>query len=117
MSKLAELNEKGQSIWFDFIRRSIITSGYLKNIVDQGVTGVTSNPAIFEKAIAGSSDYDDNLKQLIKSDKSVEEIYETLAFEDITMASDVLRPVYDSTNAIDGYVSLEVPSPTSLATW
>ena len=108
MSKLAELNEKGQSIWFDFIRRSIITSGELKNLIDQGVTGVTSNPAIFEKAIAGSSDYDENLKQIIKSDKSVEEIYEALAFEDITMASDVLRPVYDSTNAIDGYVSLEV---------
>ena len=108
MSKLAELNEKGQSIWFDFIRRSIITSGELKNLVDQGVKGVTSNPAIFEKAIAGSSDYDENLKQLIKSDKTVEEIYEALAFEDITMATDVLRPVYDSTNAIDGYVSLEV---------
>jgi transaldolase len=108
MSKLAELNEKGQSIWFDFIRRSIITSGELKNLVDQGVKGVTSNPAIFEKAIAGSSDYDENLKQLIKSDKAVEEIYEALAFEDITMATDVLRPVYDSTNAIDGYVSLEV---------
>jgi len=108
MSKLAELNEKGQSIWFDFIRRSIITSGELKNLVDRGVRGVTSNPAIFEKAIAGSSDYDENLKQLIKTDKSVEQIYEALAFEDITMATEVLRPVYDSTDAIDGYVSLEV---------
>ena len=108
MSKLAELKEKGQSIWFDFIRRSIITSGELKNLVDQGIKGVTSNPAIFEKAIAGSSDYDENLKRLIKTDKSVEQIYEALAFEDITMATDVLRPVYDSTEAIDGYVSLEV---------
>jgi transaldolase len=108
MSKLAELNKKGQSIWFDFIRRSIITSGELKNLVDQGVRGVTSNPAIFEKAIAGSSDYDENLKQLVKSDKSIEQIYEALAFEDITMATDVLRPVYDSTDAFDGYVSLEV---------
>ena len=108
MSKLAELNEKGQSIWFDFIRRSIITSGELKDLVNQGVKGVTSNPAIFEKAIAGSSDYDENIKQLIQTDKSVEQIYEALAFEDITMATDVLRPVYDSTDAIDGYVSLEV---------
>ena len=108
MSKLAELNEKGQSIWFDFIRRSIITSGELKNLVDQGIKGVTSNPAIFEKAIAGSSDYDDNLKQLIKTDKSVEQIYEALAFEDITMATEVLKPVYDSTKGFDGYVSLEV---------
>jgi transaldolase len=108
MSKIAELNKMGQSIWFDFIRRSIITSGELKNLVDQGVKGVTSNPAIFEKAIAGSSDYDKNLKQLIKTDKSVEQIYEALAFEDITMATDVLRPVYESTDAKDGYVSLEV---------
>jgi transaldolase len=108
MSKLAELNEKGQSIWFDFIRRSIITSGELERLVDQGVKGVTSNPAIFEKAIAGSSDYDENLKQLIKTDKTIEQIYETLAFEDITMATDVLRTVYDATDAIDGYVSLEV---------
>ena len=100
MSKMAELNEIGQSIWFDFIRRSIITSGELKNLVDQGVKGVTSNPAIFEKAIAGSSDYDEDLKQLIKTDKSVEQIYEALAFEDITMATDVLRPVYDSTACI-----------------
>ena len=108
MSKLAELNEKGQSVWFDFIRRSIITSGELKNLVDQGIKGVTSNPAIFEKAIAGSSDYDENLKQLIKSDKSVEQIYEALAFEDITMAADELRPVYDLTDTLDGYVSFEV---------
>jgi transaldolase len=108
MSKMAELNEIGQSIWFDFIRRSIITSGELKNLVDQGVKGVTSNPAIFEKAITGSSDYDENIKQLIKTGQSVEQIYEALAFEDITMAADVLRPVYDSTDAVDGYVSLEV---------
>jgi transaldolase len=108
MSKMAELNEMGQSIWFDFIRRSIITSGELKKLVDQGVKGVTSNPAIFEKAIAGSSDYDEALKQLIKTDKSVEQIYEALAFEDITLATDVLRTVYDATDAFDGYVSLEV---------
>jgi len=108
MSKLDELNDLGQSIWFDFIRRSTITGGELENIVNQGVRGVTSNPAIFEKAIAGSSDYDEDLKQLIKTDKSVEQIYEALAFEDITMASEILRPVYDSTDALDGYVSLEV---------
>ena len=108
MSKIAELNNMGQSIWFDFIRRSIITSGELESLVDKGLTGVTSNPAIFEKAIAGSSDYDDDLKQLIKSDKSVEQIYEALAFEDITMATDVLRPVYESSGGKDGYVSLEV---------
>lgn len=98
----------GQSVWFDYIRRSLITSGELKELVDQGVKGVTSNPAIFEKAIAGSSDYDEDLKQLIKTDKSVDQIYEALAFEDITLATDVLKPVYESTNGKDGYVSLEV---------
>jgi transaldolase len=108
MAKIAQLSNLGQSIWFDFIRRSIITSGELKSLVEKGLTGVTSNPAIFEKAIAGSSDYDEDLKQLIKSEKSVEEIYEALAFEDITMATDVLRPVYESTDGKDGYVSLEV---------
>ncbi len=108
MSKIAELNKIGQSIWFDFIRRSIITSGELKTLVEKGITGVTSNPAIFEKAIAGSSDYDADIQKLIKTGKSVEEIYEALAFEDITLAADVLRPVYESTNGKDGYVSLEV---------
>jgi transaldolase len=108
MSKVAELKKIGQSIWFDFIRRSIITSGELDALVDKGLTGVTSNPAIFEKAIAGSSDYDADIKQIIKTDRSVEEIYEALAFTDITLATDVLKPVYESTNGKDGYVSLEV---------
>lgn len=108
MTKLNKLYEMGQSVWFDYIRRSLITSGELKDLVDQGVKGVTSNPAIFEKAIAGSSDYDEDLKQLIKTDKSVDQIYEALAFEDITLATDVLKPVYESTNGKDGYVSLEV---------
>ena len=108
MDKIAELNKLGQSIWFDFIRRSIITSGELKSLIEKGLTGVTSNPAIFEKAIAGSSDYDEDIKRLIKTEKSVEEIYEALAIEDITMAADVLRPVYESTGGKDGYVSLEV---------
>jgi transaldolase len=108
MSKIAELKKIGQSVWFDFIRRSIITSGELSALVDNGLTGVTSNPAIFEKAIAGSSDYDEDIKQIIKTDKSVEEIYEALAFTDITLATDVLKPVYESSNGKDGYVSLEV---------
>jgi len=108
MSKLAELEKLGQSVWFDFIRRSLITSGELQKLIDQGVKGITSNPAIFEKAIAGSSDYDDDIKQLARSDKSVDEIYESLAFEDIGRAADLLRPCYDTTGGVDGYVSLEV---------
>jgi transaldolase len=108
MPELAELARIGQSIWFDFIRRSLITSGGLQGLVDRGVRGVTSNPAIFAKAIAGSEDYDDHMQQLIKADKSVEAIYEHLAMKDIQMAADVLAPVYEATDGGDGFVSLEV---------
>jgi transaldolase len=108
MSKLAELEKLGQSVWFDFIRRSLITSGELADLIEKGVRGITSNPAIFEKAIAGSNDYDADIKKLGQSDKSVDEIYEALAFEDIGMAADLLRKIYDSSGGIDGYVSLEV---------
>lgn len=108
MGKLNELASQGQSVWYDYIRRSLITSGELKALVDQGVRGVTSNPAIFEKAIAGSQDYDTAIKVLIAEGTSVEGIYESLAITDIQMAADVLYPVYDDTLGYDGYVSLEV---------
>ena len=111
MTKLHELAQLGQAIWFDYIQRSIISSGDLQELVDQGVRGVTSNPSIFEKAIAGSSDYDQDIVPLVKAGKSVVEIYETLAMEDIRNAADVLRPLYDKTAGFDGYVSLEV-NPT-----
>ena len=111
MSKLDELAELGQAIWVDYIRRTFITSGELQRLAEQGVRGVTSNPSIFEKAIAGSDDYDETLSELAAQDKSVAEIYEALAFEDIRAAADTLRPVYDETGGADGYVSLEV-SPT-----
>ena len=108
MSKLNELAELGQGIWVDYIRRAFITSGELQRLVEQGVQGVTSNPSIFEKAIAGSDDYDEVLSELVVQDKSVVEVYEALAFEDIRAAAVTLRPVYDETNGADGYVSLEV---------
>ncbi len=108
MTKLHELAEIGQAIWLDYIRRSLITGGGLQDWVDKGVRGVTSNPAIFEKAIAGSDDYDAALRELKGQDLSAEEVYEALALEDIRMAADVLRPVYDETDGADGFVSLEV---------
>ena len=108
MAKLVELEKLGQSVWFDFIRRSLITSGELQALIDKGVRGITSNPAIFEKAIAGSNDYDEAIKELIKTGKSIDEIYESLAIEDISMAADLLKNIYDSSNGLDGYVSLEV---------
>ena len=108
MTKMQKLAELGQAIWFDYISRSLIESGKLKKLVDDGLRGVTSNPSIFEKAIAGSSDYDVDLGKLVKEGKSVDEVYEALAFRDITNAANVLQPVHDATNGADGYVSLEV---------
>ena len=108
MTKLHQLADLGQAIWFDYIRRSFITSGDLQALIDEGLRGVTSNPTIFEKAIAGSTDYDDALHRLVEEGKTVEEIYEELALDDIRQAADLLHPVYDETDGADGYVSLEV---------
>ena len=108
MPELSELEKFGQSVWFDFIRRSLITSGELADLVAQGVRGVTSNPAIFEKAIAGTPDYDPEIQTMSAQGKSVAEIYEALAIRDIQLACDTLLPVYRSSQAEDGYVSLEV---------
>jgi len=108
MTKLNELAELGQAIWLDYIRRSFITSGDLQALIGKGLRGVTSNPTIFEKAIAGSVDYDEDLQKLVAEGRSVTEIYEALALDDIARAADLLRPVYDATAGADGYVSLEV---------
>jgi hypothetical protein len=107
-TKLHQLAELGQAIWLDYIRRSFITAGKLQAWVDKGLRGVTSNPSIFEKAIAGSTDYDNDLHRLVDEGKTEEEIYEALAIDDIQRAADVLRPVYDETEGADGFVSLEV---------
>src|SRR5437867_8118816 len=107
---LFELSEAGTSVWLDYIRRSLITSGELQRMIEEeAVVGMTSNPTIFEKAIGGSSDYDQALRDLIDGDnKSDEEIMLGLIVEDIQMAADVLKPVYDRTKHKDGYVSIEV---------
>jgi transaldolase/glucose-6-phosphate isomerase len=106
---LLQLKQLGQSVWLDSIRRSHITSGELKKLIDDdGISGETSNPNIFEKAIAGSDDYDDDVRALIAAGKSALEIYETLAIKDVQMACDVFRAVYDATDGADGFVSLEV---------
>lgn len=108
MNKFQQLRRLGQSLWLDFIRRSYITSGELERLVAQGLAGVTSNPSIFEKAIAGSQDYDETLATLARQGKSTMEIYEALALEDIRLAAKVLLPLYEQSQALDGYVSLEV---------
>jgi transaldolase len=106
---LRELEALGQSIWIDFIRRETTISGELKRLIEQdGVSGVTSNPSIFEKAIAESQDYDDAIRTLKTEGKTSEQIYQSLTVEDIRMVADLLRPTYDRTEGRDGFVSLEV---------
>ena len=105
---LIELTRLGQSVWHDNIERKLITSGGLKRLIDEdGLSGVTSNPAIFEKAIAGSDLYADQLRDTAEAGKNAQEIYEALAIQDIQMAADVLASVYDKTGGTDGFVSLE----------
>ncbi|MFM2312380.1 MAG: hypothetical protein RLZZ04_1656 [Cyanobacteriota bacterium] len=100
----------GQSIWMDNLSRDLIESGELKqSIADKGIRGITSNPAIFEKAIAGNKIYDQAITSGIQAQKSVQEIYEDLIFTDIRNACDTLMPVYEASNGLDGYVSIEVP--------
>ena len=103
-------SEYGQSIWMDNLSRDLLESGELaKLIATRGVLGITSNPAIFEKAIVGNAIYDTEIKAGIQANKSLNEIYESLIFSDIRQACDILLPVYKQTNGIDGYVSIEVP--------
>jgi len=111
MNPLRQLQDHGQSIWLDYIRRTLISSGELKKLIDEdGLRGMTSNPTIFEKSINGTSDYDESFRTILGETEAreVKDIYETLAIEDIQMATDALRGVYDSTGGADGYVSLEV---------
>jgi transaldolase len=108
MTKLTELKRFGQSVWYDNIRRALIDSGGLQALLDDGVMGITSNPSIFEKAISENSDYDEAIGVMTGLDMSTELIYEILAFEDIQRTADLLRPIYERTGGIDGYVSLEV---------
>lgn len=103
-----EVQRLGQAIWYDNVRRDLLVSGELADLIDQGVTGVTSNPTIFEKAVAGSTDYDDDLSFLDSTDISNERAYEFLALQDIQDVADLLYPVYKRTAGADGYVSLEV---------
>ncbi len=108
MAPLIELQKFGQSLWYDNISRDLLNSGVIKKLIDEGVTGMTSNPAIFEKAITSSTVYDDQLRTLAQQGKTPQEIFEAMAIDDIRAAAGLLRPVYDRTNGMDGYVSLEV---------
>ena len=109
MNPLKALYGYGQSVWLDYIRRSLIASGELQKLIDEdGLRGVTSNPAIFEKAITGSNDYTQALKSLEAQNLDAKATYEALAIRDIQDAADILRPLYRASERRDGYVSLEV---------
>ena len=110
MNRLRALHEAGQSIWLDFLRRSLITDGGLARLIrEDGVTGVTSNPTIFAKAMVGSNDYDDAIARIAGRGKaSPLEVFYDLALDDIRMAADLFAPVYEQTAGADGYVSFEL---------
>jgi transaldolase len=106
---LKRLEMLGQSIWLDYIRQDLITSGRLRRLIEEdGLRGITSNPAIFQKAIVESQEYHDDIRSLALKGKNAEEIYEAVSQKDVQRAADELRPVYDETDGRDGYVSLEV---------
>ena len=107
-TSIHEAFDMGQSIWLDYISRDLIASGGLQAWIDKGVVGVTTNPSIFENAIAKTSDYDAEISSMAKAGKTSAEIYEALTLGEVGAAADILRPVYDKTNGKDGYVSLEV---------
>jgi transaldolase len=108
MNPLQKLAALGQSPWLDFISRRSIRGGQIASLVDQGILGVTSNPAIFEHAINGSADYDEDIQKLAAQGLSPFEIYDRISIQDVGEAADLLRAVYDRTGGVDGYVSLEV---------
>jgi transaldolase/glucose-6-phosphate isomerase len=102
------LLDLGQSVWLDYLRRGMLRSGELQGLIDDGLRGMTSNPTIFEHAISGSSDYDEELLALATSPVSDREVFERIAVEDVRQAADLFRPVYDASAGADGFVSLEV---------
>src|SRR5947209_685535 len=107
--RLAKLTSAGVSVWLDQIRRSLITGGELQRLVEEeSLRGVTANPSIFEKAILGSDDYDEELEQLSREDLESQEVYDRIAQRDVQLACDVLAPVYRESHGQDGFVSLAV---------
>jgi len=109
MNNVKNIHEHSQSIWLDFFDRELMNNGKLQKLIDEdGLCGITSNPSIFEKAIKGSSDYDEDIKKLSEENKSNEEIFFGFATEDIRRAADILKPVFDEAKGTDGFVSIEV---------
>src|ERR1051325_9780386 len=109
MKPTQALHDLGQSLWLDNVTRELLTSGTLQRYIDElSVTGLTSNPTIFDHAIKNSTAYDDAIRKKLAEGKTTEELFFALALEDLTQAADLFRPIYERTNGVDGWVSLEV---------
>lgn len=108
MASLQDMYTLGQSPWIDYIDRELMTTDKIKQVLVDGVVGLTSNPTIWQKAFAAGAEYDSDIKAGVQAGKDTAQIYESIAISDITRAAEALRPVYDRTNGIDGFVSLEV---------
>ena len=118
MNTIQKTHTLGQSIWLDYIHRELITSGQLKRLIDQGLSGMTSNPTIFHKAITKGTDYDDAIRAFLKSKPKADTraLYDHLVIHDIQLAADTFRPIFEATNGMDGLVSLEPPAQLSYDT-
>src|SRR5574338_1340514 len=109
MNNLKKVHDLGQSIWLDFFNREIMDNGMLQNLIDEdSLSGITSNPSIFESAVLSRPDYDDDIKKFSGEQKSNEDIFFEFAISDIKRAADILKPVYEKANGRDGLVSMEV---------
>ncbi|UOF90421.1 transaldolase [Fodinisporobacter ferrooxydans] len=114
MNPIQQLNQFGQSVWYDNVQRDLIDSGEMQKLIELGVTGVTSNPTILERAITSSTAYDKDILRAVNDGKTLNDIYDSLVFDDIQRVADLLLPVYQNSFGADGYVSIEVP-PTLAA--
>src|SRR5579872_2874325 len=109
MNAPQSLHDKGQSLWLDNITRDLLDNGTLKRYIDEwSITGLTSNPTIFDQAIKNSGSYDTSIAEKLKAGKSGEDLFFELALEDLTRAADLFRPIHEQTSGVDGWVSLEV---------
>ncbi len=107
-NRIQRITALGQAIWLDYISRDLLRKGTLRALINEGITGVTSNPSIFHKAITSGSEYDPQIRELVRAGRSTLEVYDALVLEDIREAADQLRPVFNETHGRDGYVSIEV---------
>ena len=105
---ITELNEFGQSVWLDYISRSLITTGRLKEMIENGIRGMTSNPTIFDKAVSSADDYDEQIRDLSRRGRDAFGVYDEITVKDVQDAADLYHPVYEETGGLDGYVSLEI---------